>query len=884
MTQPEAGNRTRRGGLVLIDGNSLLYRAFFALPHLTNALGEVTNAAYGFTTMLFKVIDEEQPEMIAVAFDLPGPTFRHEIFQDYKATRAAMPDELSPQIDMVREVLEAMAIPVYEAEGYEADDVIGTLAAEAERRGTKVLIVTGDLDELQLVSDKVSVMVTRRGISDTRVYDPQAVRERYGLDPKQLVDFRALRGDTSDNIPGVPGIGEKTAAKLVGEFGSLEAMLENVERVKPARFAAALEAHAEVARRAKELSAIVRDLPIEFAESELEVSSPDEDRLGEIFRRLDFRSLLRRLEGAAPTPSGDHSVATSVRGVTSLADELEGGGHLVIHPLAPGGRSLGGSLLGMAFMGNGEPAVVLADETDISSLLAPIKPLLESPEMPKVGHDLKRSALLLARRGICLQGLAFDVMIAAHLSNPNRRAHELSSVVSDYLQEELPDPITAGKADASAAAVAARHLASLKGVLEEELEAAQLVGLFRELEMPLIPVLVAMEEAGVAVDCSVLKDLSDKLGARAAELQADIHAIAGEEFNIASPAQLRHILFEKLGLPPDKTKRTKTGYSTAADVLAALSEYEIVAKILEYREVTKLKSTYVDALPPLVHPETGRVHTSFNQAVTATGRLSSTNPNLQNIPVRTAAGREIRRAFIAGSPGSLLLSADYSQIELRILAHITEDQNLVEVFRRDEDLHRAAAMEIFGVDPQDVTPGMRAFAKMVNFGIPYGISDFRLAREMGIGLEEARSYMERYFAKFPGVLEYTTEMPERARRDGYVVTLMGRRRPLPELRSRGASVRQAAERMAINTPMQGSAADIIKLAMLRVHDSLQERDLGARMLLQVHDELVFEVPESEVSEVAALAAECMSTAYQLRVPLKVDVKVGSNWLDMGPVS
>ncbi len=884
MSPPAATNRTPRGGLVLIDGNSLLYRAFFALPPLTNAQGEVTNAAYGFTTMLFKIIDEERPEMIAVAFDLPGPTFRHEIFEEYKATRAAMPDELSPQIDMAREILEAMAIPVYEAEGYEADDVIGTLAAKAEGRGARVLIVTGDLDELQLVSDSVSVMVTRRGITDTKVYDRAAVLERYGLTAEQLVDFRALRGDTSDNIPGVPGVGDKTAAKLIGEFGSLEEVLANVDRVKPARVAAALEAHAEVARRSKQLSAIVRDLPIEFDEGELTLRAADEERLREIFRRLDFRSLLRRFEGTADVALGGYEVGKSVAGAKSLAGELRRRDEIVIHPLASPGPSLREPLLGVALMGEREPRVILSERTDIGKLLAPLKALLESPKISKVGHDLKRCALLLARHGVSLGGLSFDAMIAAHLVDPNRRAQELSSVVSDYLGAGAPDLIADGKPDASAAAVAVQHLGALRAVLEERLSAMEVQGLFRDLEMPLIPVLASMEQAGVAVDCDALQVLSDRLGARAEELEREIHAIAGEQFNIGSPAQLRQILFEKLGLPPDKTKRTKTGYSTAADVLAGLSEHEIVAKILEYREVTKLKSTYVDALPPLVDPETGRIHTSFNQAVTATGRLSSTNPNLQNIPVRTAAGMEIRRAFVAGSPDTVLLSADYSQIELRILAHITEDRSLIEVFRRDEDLHRAAAMEIFDVSPDEITPEMRAFAKMVNFGIPYGISDFRLAREMGISVQDARSYMERYFAQFPGVHEYTREMPERARRDGYVTTLMGRRRPLPELRTRAPAVRQAAERMAINTPMQGSAADIIKLAMLRVHESLQERGLRTQMLLQVHDELVFEVPRPEVGEAAALVAECMSGAYELRVPLKVELKAGGNWLDMRPLS
>ncbi len=884
MSQENATKQASGAELVLIDGNSLLYRAFFALPPLTNAAGEVTNAAYGFTTMLFKVLDEERPEMIGVAFDLPGPTFRHEIFEDYKATRRAMPDELAPQFDMAREILEAMHIPTYGQEGYEADDVIGTLAAQAERAGKRVLIVTGDLDELQLVSDRVSVMVTRRGITDTQVYDEEAVKERYGLSPGQLADFRALRGDASDNIPGVPGIGEKTATKLIASFGSLEEVLSHLDDLKPPRAASALAAHADVARRAKELSVIVRELPVQFDPEQLRLRPPDVERLREAFRRLDFRSLLKRLEGAQEGAGSEHDLITTPRAVEALAAKLEGAGEIVIQPIAGPGSGLRAPLFGLSLAAGGRPAVLSGAPEDVEDLLVPLKSVFESPDIPKVGHDLKRSALLLHCRGLALRGLSFDTMLAAYLVNPARRVEDLSSVVSDYLEAEALPLLRDGIVDPEAAALAANQIASLKPLLEEQLAELHLGKLFSELEMPLLPVLLEMEQTGVAVDCDVLAGLSDKLGARARELEKEIHLLAGEEFTIGSPVQLRRILFEKLGLPPDKTKRTKSGYSTAADVLAGLSDREIVAKILEYREVTKLKSTYVDALPPLVNPKTGRLHTSFNQAVTATGRLSSTGPNLQNIPIRTEAGMEIRRAFVAGHPDRLLLSADYSQIELRLPAHITEDENLIEVFRRDEDLHRAAAVEIFDVAPDAVTLQMRTFAKMVNFGIPYGMSDFRLAREMGLPLEDARRYMERYFARFPKVRLYVEEIPGRARKQGYVETLMGRRRPLPELRTRAPAVRQAAERMAINTPMQGSAADIMKLAMLRVREALRGQGLSARILLQVHDELLLEVPRPELKETASLVSACMSGAYQLRVPLKVEVKAGENWLEMEPLT
>ena len=898
MSHPDPDKPAGELRLALIDGNSLLYRAFFALPPLTNAQGEQTNAVYGFTNMLFKIIDEQQPDMMAVAFDLPGPTFRHERFPDYKATRPRTPDELVAQLDMAREVLDTMHIPAYDYAAYEADDVIGTLAARAEEAGHRVLVVTGDLDELQLVSERTSVMVTRRGITDTTIYDAAAVVERYGFGPEKLTDFRGLRGDASDNIPGVPGIGEKTAASLLKQFGSLEGALEHIDEVKPSRIGAALEAHAELARSAKELSTIVRDLPLGFDPEALRLRAPRElspeekAKLAELFRRLDFRSLLARIDDPAQAVSAEHRAITQVRASKGLAQEIATAGSVVVHAVAGEGSGLRAPLYGLCLVAGetGEPALLLAEGAKLARLIAPLKAIFESEDVCKIGHDLKRAALLLSGHGIALRGMSFDTMLAAYLINPVRRAHELSAVVFEHLAHEptgqlsLPEGESAGASpDPSRAALAAQHIAALKPVLEERLREMELDGIFRDMEMPLIPVLVDMERVGVAIDLPALQAFSDRLGARAGELEREIHALAGEEFNIGSPKQLRTILFDKLGLPPDKTRRTKSGYSTDAEVLAGLSDVEIVAKTLEYRQVTKLKSTYVDALPPLADPDTGRVHTSLNQAVTATGRLSSSDPNLQNIPIRQELGMEIRRAFIPGRPDHVLLSADYSQIELRILAHITEDENLIEIFLRDEDLHRAAAAEIFGVAPQDVTGQMRSFAKMVNFGIPYGISDFRLAREMGISIQDARSYMDRYFGRFPRLRAYVDEMPERARASGFVTTLLGRRRPLPELRARNPALRQAAERMAINTPMQGSAADIMKLAMLRLHRALQDDRLAGQLMLQVHDELLLEVPRARLEETASLVEECMASAYQLRVPLKVDTKAGPNWLDMTPV-
>ncbi len=868
--------------LVLIDGNSLLYRAFFALPPLTNAAGEMTNAVYGFANMLFKILDEEHPDMLAVAFDLPGPTFRHHAYADYKATRPKTPDELISQIAIAREVLEAMHITTHQAEGYEADDVIGTLATQAEAAGHQVLIVTGDLDELQLVSDRVSVMVTRRGISDTKVYDVEAVHERYGFPPDRLPDFRALRGDTTDNIPGVPGIGEKTAAALVQRFGSLEDVLAQADQITPPRVAAALQAHAQLARQAKDLSLIVRDVPLAFDPDQLALQSPNSARLVALFRRLDFRSLAARIQPPSrPAAEVTWRLISTTADAQKLASELAGIEELILHPIAEPGPPLRANLHGLCLSTNTGPAVLASDGVGLDQLLAPLRPLLGSPDLPKVGHDLKRAALLLSRCGIAMRGFAFDTMLASYLINPSRRAHELHALAFEHLDAAAPTQLTLGDSpDLGATATSVRQIATLRTRLAELLREADQEALFRDLEMPLLPVLLDMELTGMALDTDVLAAISTQLAQRTRELETRIYSLAGEEFTISSPKQLRHILFEKLGLPPDKTRKTKTGYSTDADVLAGLGEFEIVADILEYREVTKLKSTYVDALPRLVDPTTRRLHTSFNQAVTATGRLSSSDPNLQNIPIRTDLGMTIRRAFVPGPRGWLLLSGDFSQIELRILAHITQDENLISIFLRDEDLHRAAAAEIFGVDPHSVTPQQRSFAKMVNFGIPYGISDFRLAREMGITVDEAHRYVQRYFSRFPKVQAYVKEIPQRARETGYVETLLGRRRYLPELRARQPHIRSAAERMAVNTPMQGSAADIMKLAMLNLYRELGRRGLAAKIILQVHDELLLELPPEELDPTAELLGRSLSTAYELTVPLKVDLKSGPNWLDM----
>ncbi|NIM04929.1 MAG: DNA polymerase I [Armatimonadetes bacterium] len=874
--------------VLLLDGNSLLYRGFFALPPLTTTRGEMTNAVYGLAVMLYKLLDEEKPDFIAAAFDLPAPTFRHEEFDGYKATRESAPDELFSQIPLAHEMLEAMQIPIFQVEGFEADDVLGALAKSAEAKGYEPLIVSGDLDVLQLVSDKTRALITRRGVSDAKRYDKKAVQERYGLSPVQLIDLKALRGDTTDNIPGVPGVGEKTAISLLQQFSSLEEVLDNLDKVKPARAAAALQAHMDQAKMSKRLGAIVTDIPLELNWEALRMSGPDVPRLRELFQRLEFRGLLKKLPaetGAAATLTSEEiappKIIQNTREAALAAKGMTGCSRITLTLIAEEGSPHSAKAVGFALTADdGKECIFVPAKKD---LIGAFKPLLEEANIPKSGHNLKEAAVHLGRLGVELAGLDFDIEIASYLANPLRKNHDLWEVAFDMLATPMPEPLKL--AEASTVAVAQRAAAmvtriqALQPRLAESLSEQGLNRLFEEVEMPVVGLLAEMESAGVSIDTPYLEEFSRRLVTRIAKAEEEIFILAGEEFTVNSPKQLQHILYEKLELP--RGRRTKTGYSTDAATLARLAgEYEIVARILEYRELTKLKSTYVDALPRLVNPRTKRIHPSFNQAVTVTGRLSCSDPNLQNIPIRTELGREIRRAFIAGKPKHVLLSADYSQIELRVLAHIAEDQALREIFAADRDLHTATACEIFGVDPEEATSEMRRLAKIVNFSIPYGTKPQGLAQRIETSAEEAREYMDRYFDRFAGVAKYMEEIVEHARESGHVETLLGRCRPLPEISASSPGRRELAERMAINTPIQGTAADIMKLAMLAVAEALKQADLATKMILQVHDELVFEGPESEMVQVANLAKEGMENAYRLSVPLKVELEYGSNWRDM----
>ena len=883
--------------LAIIDGNSLLYRAYFALPMLKTTAGEPTNAVYGFTTMLFKVLEEQAPEMAAVCFDLPKPTFRHVQYAEYKATRPRTPDELSVQVPMARQMLEALRIPIFELEGFEADDLIGVLAERAQAAGYRVLIVTGDLDTLQLVSDTSTVLTTKRGITDTILYDRARVIERYGLEPWQLADLRALKGDATDNIPGVPGVGEKTAIALLRQFGSIENLYQHLDQVGSPKLAHALQLFEEQVRAAKTLASIATDAPLPVDLPCCRLQGPDRERLLELLRRFEFKSLLVRLSALAPAaeePEAEVVIVDTPAGLAELRERLCAAPQFCFRLALPQGER--GQLVGVAFALAEGPAhfVTLADgeeseqrlfEAGQAGTLADLAPVWSCPAT-KCCHNLKAALLAFHDRGMRVRGDYFDTMLASYLMNPLRQRHGLFDIIFDQLQIPPPEPfdLAAAWADGQVAEVAKHlglqvdYLRRLCPVLEQGMAEQGLSTLYREVELPLVEVLARMELAGILLDREHLAGLASWLEARIGATEREIHALAGEEFTINSPKQLQRILFDKLGLR--KGKRTKTGYSTGAETLIALAEeHAMVAKVLEYREYTKLKSTYVDALPRLVEAGTGRLHTSFNQTVTATGRLSSSDPNLQNIPIRSEIGQEIRRAFVA-PPGSLLLSADYSQIELRVLAHISQDQALIEIFQRDEDLHTATASEIFSVPPDQVQPHMRRLAKVVNFGIPYGISAQGLARDLGVSAREAQEYMGRYFRRFAGVRDYMRVTVDQARERGLVTTVLGRRRAVPDIRAGSRALREFAERTAINTPIQGSAADIMKLAMLRVQEALDGAGTASRLLLQVHDELVLEVPEADLPGVARLVGEGMAGAYQLCVPLRVEVKAGPNWRDM----
>ncbi len=868
-----------RPKLLLLDANGLVYRAFYALPYFTTRDGRPTNAVYGFTTMLLKVLEEVDPEYVAVAFDKPGPTFRHEVSAEYKATRQKMPDDLRPQVALAKEVVEAFEIPIFEIAGYEADDVIGTIARRAEARGMDVLIVTGDLDALQLISPHIRVMVTSRGISETTVYDEAAVRARFGIEPAQMPDLKSLKGDATDNIPGVPGVGEKTAARLLANGLGVEAVLGGLGGLPDARLRERLTEYREQILQSKQLATIATDVDLSVEFEALRRRPLDVERVRDLFTRLEFKSLLDRLGVSTPRTQARGTYRTVTP--DALGPVLGGATQVAVAPVADEGHPMMARLRGLAVATRPGEAVYVAVSGEVPAVLAEA---LEREDLPKLSQDVKRDRLLLEGAGLRPRGFAFDVSLASYLLDPGKRTHTLASAAWEHLGWRLHqgvegEGLALGPSPEDAAAEEADLILRLREVMESRLQAREVYRLYREIELPLAEVLARMERVGVAVDVDALRALASSIRDRLEALTAEIYRLAGTEFNIGSPKQLAFVLFEKLQLPP--LKRTKTGFSTDADVLEQLApQHEVVAKIVEHRELSKLLSTYVDVLPAMVDPRTGRLHTTFNQTVAATGRVITTDPNLQNIPIRTEVGQQIRRTIVAGRPATLLLSADYSQIELRVLAHITQDPGLLGAFRRGEDIHTITAAEVFGVAVDQVTREMRRRMKAFNYGIAYGISDFGLAAQLGIGREEARGFMDTYFSRYPRVAEYMRTTVEQARRDGYVTTLLGRRRYLPDILSRNRQIREAAERIAINAPIQGAAADIIKIAMLRIHHDLLPEFRGLEMILQIHDELLFEVPRELVSDAAPSIRKVMEEAYRLEAPLVVNLAAGSNWQDL----
>jgi len=867
--------------LILIDANGLVYRAFFALPYFTTSTGRPTNAVYGFTNMLLKILDEEAPNYVAAAFDKPAPTFRHRLYTEYKAHRERMPDDLRPQIATAKEIVEALAIPIFEVEGYEAEDILATIARKASAEGFDVLIVTGDLDALQLIDERIKVMVTSRGITETTVYDSAKVKVRFGIAPAQMTDFKGLKGDTTDNIPGVPGVGEKTASQLIQQFGSVEDMLDHMDRA-PERLRAKLQQYGEQVLQSKHLATIVTNAPIDWSWHDLARKAPDRERLQVLFAELEFKSLLERVGVAEAQEAGVYSL---VRGEPELGRALRGVNELGIFFARGEGHPLVAAVRGLAVAPESGRAyyLPLTDE----QVPPVVRRILEDPSLLKVSADAKADRLTLQRLGVRPAGFDFDVSIASYLLNPGKRTHTVSTAAWEFLkwrlsEDEAKDKLALDRNDTVRAGEIADATRRLRSILETLMQERQVYELFVDIEMPLVPVLADMEFAGVAVDVPYLETLSRELERRLADLTAEIYRLAGTEFNISSPKQLGFVLFEKLQLP--SLKRTKTGLSTDAEVLEALApQHAVVAKILEHRELTKLKSTYVDVLPKLLDPKTGRVHTTFNQTVAATGRLVSTEPNLQNIPIRSEEGRKIRRAIIA-APGTLLVGADYSQIDLRVLAHITEDPGLLDAFERDDDVHAVTASELFGVHRSEVTAEQRRRAKTIVFGVAYGMSEFGFAAQLGVSKTEAKAYIDRYYAEYPKVRQYMLDIVNQVRRTGYVTTLLNRRRYIPEVHTRNRPIREAAERTAINTPIQGSTADILKKAMIDLARDVLPKFPRAKMMLQVHDELLFEVPTADVEDLAEAAQQVMERAFPLRVPLRVDTKAGPNWRDMEPIA
>jgi len=881
--------------LAILDGYSLAYRAFFALPpDLRTTTGQVTNAVYGFTTMLIKLLGEQRPDYVAVAFDRGRPVHRTEILPEYKANREDSPDDFRSQIPLVFEVLQTLQIPTVGVDGCEADDVIATYAAVAREGGIDTLVVTGDRDAFQLIDDHTTVLYTRRGISDTVLMDARAVQEKYGVGPDRYAMLAALRGDPSDNIPGVPGVGEKTAAKLLDEFGDLDGIFANLDKVKGKKLPTMLAEHEQAVRDGYAVAQLQRDLEVPAPVEALRMGDVDADAVRRLFATLEFRSLWERLSEQVlaeqtTAEAGSFSAQPRRLGPGELAGWLDACTAELPVAVLPftSGRPPATRWDAVAVAVSGaEPATATLDDltdADVKTLAD----VLGDPDRPLFVHDAKALLHAARSRGWTVEGIAVDTELAAYLVSPQQRSYELEALALQYLNKQLrSDTAEADTGQLTIAvddgweqrALAAEALLELAVLLDDELDERDQRALLHDLELPLVPVLAAMEHTGIAVDRQVLDEMGAELGDRMRDLREEIYGYAGEEFSLDSPKQLQVILFERLELP--KTKRIKTGYTTDAAALQSLIDtHPIIEPLLEYREVSKLKGTYVDALPPLINPTTGRIHAELNQTVAVTGRLSSQNPNLQNIPIRTAQGREIRRAFVPGEGFTSLLVADYSQIELRVMAHLSNDHGLLEAFASGEDIHATTASMVWDLPVSSIDNTLRSRIKGMTYGLAYGLSAFGLGQQLGIPPDEARELMDDYFARFPGVRDYLRGVVTQARVDGYTSTMFGRRRYLPDLMSDNRQRREMAERMALNAPIQGTAADIIKKAMTAVYEAMRREGLQSQLLLQVHDELVCETAPGEEEQLHALLVREMAGVVDMAVPLEVDTATGPSWAE-----
>ena len=882
--------------IYLIDGTAYIYRAYHAIRGLNNSRGLPTNAIFGFTRMLIKLMDDRSPQYITMFFDAKGPTFRHEMYTDYKANRPPMPEDMVVQLPYIKEVTAAFNLPIMEMAGYEADDLIGTAARQAEKKGYSVVIVTGDKDFMQLITDNTIIWDPMK---DT-VISSRTIAEKFGVEPSQMIDVQGLSGDTADNIPGVPGIGQKTALSLIKAYHSMQGVYEKLDTITKKKQRENLENYKDQAFLSRELVTINTRVPVTLDPEEFKVKSPEREKLAELFKQLEFRQLQQAFPEQADLSHKDYQAIMTISDLEKLISCLESAKRFALDTETTSTNPMQADLVGLSFAVRSHQAFYIPcahnylgapEQLNLKTVLDRLRPVLENPAIEKIGQNIKYDWMVLARHGINLAGVAYDTMLASYLLDPSKRAHNLDQIALDFLGHKtitfeqvagkgkkavLFSQVTLDKATPYACEDADITLLAYE-VLNSKLKELGLDKLMASVEMPLVPVLMQMEMRGAALDIDRLHQLSALFKQQLDALEGSIYGLAGESFNINSSQQLGRILFDKLKLPIQKKTKKKTGYSTDVNVLTTLAEYhELPAFILKHRTLAKLKSTYTDALIELVNPRTGRIHTSYNQTVTATGRLSSSDPNLQNIPIRTEEGRKIRRAFIPHQDWHLV-SADYSQVELRILAHYSKDEILMKAFVEDEDVHSRTACEVFQVSPEALTDELRRQAKAINFGIIYGMSAFGLSKQLEISRKMAQTFIDQYFNRYSGVKRFLKQTIAEARDSQQTSTLLGRIRILTDINSSNHIIRQAAERTAINTPIQGSAADLIKIAMIQVSRSLKEKDLKSAMLLTVHDELVFEVPSDELEAVTRLVKKIMEGVWKLNVPLKINIAHGQNW-------